>query len=293
MRKLDKKFISKHKHQEIIITGSHAVKILEDIGLVLHILAFVLGLLTVTGMFLSTGEGNVEHFKHNVEIATLVVVALILIQFAVTPIIERMILKSLLKDFWGTTEIATSLSYPVEVDPFKNFGSVVKSEDSLQLEETRLGWTTVKKFPFKRVLTVQQSTPVTTKRWSRYAASDGTFNFGLIPIYIIIDVSHKVIKFEGRANILFSRQKDLPEKRILFTFHYRDKKAEWSGISPEHPLFGEWIWDSQLAEDIKQGTEGKRNQALMNNQAVADAFKRRRSNDEDNEYLKYANENKH
>ncbi len=289
MRKLDKKFVNKHKHQEIIITGSHAVKILEDIGLILHIAAFILGLLTISGMVGHAGD----KYKHVVELATLIVVALILIQFALTPIIERMVLKRLLKDFWGTTDIATSMSYPLEVDPFKNFGSVVKSEDSLQLETTRLGWTTVKLFPFKRVLTIQQSTPVTTKRWSRYAASDGTFNFGLIPIYIIIDVSQSVIKFQGRANILFSRQKDLPEKRILFTFYYKDKKAEWSGIAPEHPLYGEWIWDTQLAEEIKKGSEGKRNQALMNNQAVAEAFERRRSIAEENEYTKHVDDKRH
>ncbi len=282
MRKLDKKFINKHKHQEIVITGSHLIKILEHVGLVLHILAFVLGILTLTGM---VGHASAE-FKHMVELATLIVVALILIQFAFTPVLERLILKRLLKDFWGINEIATSLSYALEIDPFKNFGSVIKSEDSLQLETTRLGWTTVKLFPFKRVLTIQQSTPVTTKRWSRYAASDGTFNFGLIPIYIIIDMHQGVIKFQGRANILFSRQRDLPEKRILFTFHYKDKKAEWCGVAPEHPLFGEWIWDSGLAEQIKSGTSGKRNQALMNNQAVADVFKKRHSDDTDEKELK-------
>ncbi len=277
MRKLEKKFIKRHKHQETIITGSPWIRFFETVGLWLHILAFFLGFATLLGVF--THEES--EFTHTLEIITLVVIALIILQFAATPIIERVVVRALLKDFWGINEIATSLKYSRDIDPMKNFGTIIDEEVSLQLEETRLGWTTVRRFPWKRVLTIQQSTPITTKRWSRYAASDGTFNTAFVPIYIIVDVHQKVIKFQGRVNVLFTRHKNIAEKRIMFTFHYRDKVANWSGIFPDHPLYGEWIWDKTISQKIKEDTVGKRNQALRNNKAVADAFKNRKLNTEE------------
>ncbi len=283
MRNLDKKFIKEHSHQEIIVTGSPLLKLLETIGVWLHIVAFILGLVSVAGLIAgSATEGEASHggianATHIVEYATLFVVALIIIQFAITPFIERAMLKYLLKEFWGTNEIATSFKYATDIDTLKNFGTVVNEVTSLQLEETKLDWRVIRWFPFKRVLTIQQCTPITTKRWSRYAANDGTLNVAIIPIYIIIDVHQKTVKFQGRANILFSRQKNIPEKRIMFTFHYKDKTASWSGIFPEHPMYGEWLWDNNIADEIRSGTAGKKNQAMRNNKAVAAAFRERKS----------------
>ncbi len=280
MRKLEKKFIKRHQHQEIIITGSPLIRFFETVGLWLHILAFFLGFATLLGVF--THEAS--EFTHTLEIVTLIVIALIILQFALTPIIERFTVKRLLRDFWGTNEIATSLKYSRDIDPMKNFGTIIDEVVSLQLEETKLGWTTVRKFPWKRVLTIQQSTPITTKRWSRYASSEGTFNTAFVPIYIIVDVHQKVIKFQGRVNVLFTRHKNIAEKRIMFTFHYKDKVANWSGIFPEHPLYGEWIWDKTISQKIKEDTTGKRNQALRNNKAVANVFESRRSSTEETNF---------
>ncbi len=277
MRNLDKKFIKEHAHQEIIVTGSPVLRVLEMVGVWLHILAFVLGLFSIAGIFISHDSHATEYLEY----VTLFVIALIIIQFAITPIIERTMLKVLLKEFWGTNEIATSFKYATDIDTFKNFGTVTKEVSSLQLEETQLDWKVVRWFPFKRVLTIQQCTPITTKRWSRYAANDGTLNIAIVPIYIIIDTHQKTIKFQGRLNVLFSRQKNIPEKRIMFTFHYRDKLASWSGLYPEHPMYGEWLWDNELADEIKSGTAGKRNQAMRNNKAVAEAFKERKTTDGD------------
>ncbi len=282
MRKLEKKFIRNHSHQEIIITGSRAMIILEMIGLWLHILALFLGSFTLFGFLLNEGS----ELTHIMEIITLVVVALIVLQFVLTPIIERIVLKRLLKDFWGTTEIATSMKYATEIDPVKNFGAVVSAVDSVQLEETKLEWQTVRYFPWKRVLTIQQCTPITTKRWSRYASSDGTLNVAIVPLYIIIDVHQKVIKLQGRMNVLFTRQKNIPEKRIMFTFHYEDKLATWSGVAPDHPFYGEWIWDPSIAEKIKDRTAGLKNQAAMNNKVVMDIFEKRNSTTEETKVVK-------
>ncbi len=274
MRKLEKKFIKDHSHQEIIITGSKAMNFLEVVSFWLHLLALVLGIMSFFGFLLSEGSS----LTHYIEIATLIIITLIIIQFVMTPIIERRVLRYLLKDFWGTTEIATSMKYATEIDPVKNFGSVTSAVESVQLEETKLEWQTVRLFPIKRVLTIQQCTPVTTKRWSRYASSDGTLNVAIVPLYIIIDVHQKVIKLQGRMNILFTRQKNIAEKRIMFTFHYKDKLASWSGIAPDHPFFGEWIWDKTISEKVKSQTKGVKNRAAMNNQIVSDIFEGRKNN---------------
>lgn len=282
MRKLDKKFIRSHAHQEIIITGSALFKTLELIGIWLHIIAFVVGFISVVGVLSGSilGHGNeeLEHIKTGFEITTLVVIALILLQFAVTPILEKIVLKNILKDFWGTNEIATSMKYPTDIDPITNFGTILSEVDSVQLEETRISWTVSRYIPFKQVLTIQQCTPITTKRWSKYASTDGTFNTVVVPLYIIIDLKQKSVKLQGRSNVLFTRQKEIPEKRIMFTFHYKERVAEWSGLFPDHPLYGEWIWDSEVTKEIKLNTAGEKNQAIKNNQAVAEAFKRKRGN---------------
>ncbi len=277
MRKLEKKFIKNHSHQEIIITGSKSMVVLETIGLWLHMAALFTGVLTLIGTL-----GHSE-FARILELITVVIVALIVAQYILTPIIERYVLKKLLKDFWGTNEIATSMSYPTEVDPIKNFGAVISAVESVQLEETKLEWQTVRYFPFKKVLTIQQCTPVTTKRWSRYASSDGTLNVAIIPLYIIIDTHQKTIKLQGRMNVLFTRQKSIPEKRIMFTFHYKEKLASWSGVAPDHPFFGEWIWDPTIAHKVKSKTDGVRNQDAMNNKVVMDIFEKRKTSTSETE----------
>ncbi len=273
MRKLEKKFIKRHSHQEIVITGSKIFSILEYIGIWMHIMAFAVGLLTIVGV----STESASEATHILEIVTLVIVGLILLQYAITPFLERIMLRFLLKEFWGTNEIATSLRYATDIDPMLNFGTVIEEVDSVQLEETKLEWTITRWFPLKRVLTIQQCTPVTTKRWSKYASTDGTFNTAIVPLYIIIDIKQHVIKLQGRANVLFTRQRDIPEKRIMFTFHYRDRIAEWSGNFPDHPLYGEWIWDKTVSEEIKNQNKGEKNQALKNNVAVAEAFRKRKT----------------
>lgn len=282
MIKLEKKFLKAHKHQEIVITGSPLFSILETIGVWLHIAAFIIGLATFFGFFSKETEHGEEVFRI-LEATTLIIVGLIILQFTITPFLERIMVKSLLKEFWGTNDIATSLKYATGVDTMTNFGVITSEVESLQLEKTKLDWNVVSLFPFKRVLTIQQTTPITTKRWSKYAATDGTFNTAIVPLYIIVDVKQHVIKFQGRINILFTRQKDIPEKRLMFTFHYKDKIAEWTGLFPQHPLYGEWLWDKEIANEIRKETSGKRNKALENNEAVKKLFNKKRRENGTNE----------
>ncbi len=267
-KKLDKEFFSLNKHQEILFVGSRLFTILETIGIWLHVIAFAAGILAITGL----AEGF-EKAAHVLEILTLVIVGLIIVQFILIPIIKKIYLKKLLKDFWGDTKIATSLKYPLEIDTLSKFGTITKSADSMQLENTRIKWHVGSWFPFKKVLTIQQWSKVTSSGWKKYKAIDGTFNQVIVPIYMIVDVKSKAIKFQGRANILYVKKNvEIPEKRVSFSFNYVDKIANWSGIFPEHPMYGEWIWDSELSEKLESKVGAKKNLQIKTNKEVEKAF---------------------
>ncbi len=268
-KKLDKELLKKHHHQEIIITGSRWFEALETFGIWLHIMAFILGIFALTGIAIDV-DGHITHY---LEMVTIVIVGLIILQHGLMPSAKRIILKSLLDEFWGEKEIATSLSVPTVIDTTTNFGNVKKAFNSRQIEATELKWTTVRWFPFKRVLTVRQSSPVTEKKWKKYAAKDGTLNTAFLPLYIIIDIKSNVIKFQGRVHILYVDELEIEEKRVVFTFHYKDRVARWTGVFPDFPLYGEWIWDSKLATKIKHENEGKRKQDKVNSKAVSKVFK--------------------
>ncbi len=268
-KKITKELLKTHRHQEIIITGSKLFAFLELFSVWLHIAALIIGILTIAGV-VSDASSEAAHY---LEIATIVVVALIIIQHALMPFAERIVLRALLDEFWGTNDIPTRFSIPTEIDINEHFGKVKKTNDIWQIEKTELKWVVARWVPFKKVLTVRQESPVTTKRFAKYAAEDGTLNTAFIPLYIIIDIKENIIKFQGRAHLMYTKDKNYPEKRITFNFHYVDRRAEWSGQFPEHPLFGEWLWDSDVAKNINKQNEGKRNTDKKNSKGVAKAFK--------------------
>ncbi len=267
-KKLSKELLKKHRHQEIIVTGSRFFTALELLGFWLHILAFVIGIFTIFGVAIN----YMSDFTHYLEIITIFIVGLIIVQFLTFPFMERVYLRALLNDFWGENQIATSLMYPTEVDITNNFGTVTKNFESFQIETTKIQWTVVRWFPFKKVMSIQQVSPITSKRWKRYQDKDKTLNTAIIPSYIIIDRKQKMIKFNAKVDILYTKY-EFPEKRVVFAFNYKNKKAVWSGKFPEYPLYGEWIWDRKLADKIVKNNEGKKNEHKKNSKAVSKIVK--------------------
>ncbi len=269
-KKLSKELLKEHKHQEIVVTGSRFFTLLELVGFWLHIIAFVIGVLTISGLAIN----YMSDLTHYLEIITMLIVGLIIVQYLTFPFMERVYLRALLNDFWGENQIATSLKYPLEVDIANNFGTVTKHYESFQIETTKIQWTVVRKFPLKKVMTIQQVSPVTSKRWKKYQDKDKTLNTAMIPSYIIIDRKQKTIKFNAGVNILYTKYK-FPEKRVVFAFSYKHKKAVWAGKFPEYPLYGEWIWDKKLADKIAKTNQGKKNEHKKNSKAVSKIVKKK------------------
>lgn len=263
-KELSKKVVKHNKHQEIVFIGSKFFDIIEHISFWLHITALVLGILTVTGL-----ASGFEHFTHYMEIATLVVISLIIAEFLFVPSLEKLIMRKMLKDLWGTNDIPTTIRFPTAVDPSKDFGTVKDYFESTQIEETSIEWIRVHPLARRR-LAICQKSPVTNRKFKKYADENGDLNYYFVPIYIIVDLERKIIKFQGKINFVNDIDKnELPEMRLTFNFDLVNKKVTWSGIFPGMPAYGEWIWNKRIATELKNSSDKAKKQS----KAVKKEFK--------------------
>jgi hypothetical protein len=87
---------SKKEQQDVLIVGSYLYKILELSAMLLHLAVLILSFLSITEILTLSNE----NINHGLEIATFVVIILIIIDtFIVIPITKRRFIKKNLKTF--------------------------------------------------------------------------------------------------------------------------------------------------------------------------------------------------
>lgn len=233
------------KHQEILIVGSIAMEILELLGTILHIASLSLGIITITELIIVHGEINT--LEKVLEITTLVIISLLVIQYITSPIIRRILLKWKLRDIWGEIEINSKLKI-VKDSKFTDFLSEI-SQIEEKFHKTKLvtGWKRTHKFMGKKIFEINLEflnlENLNTKNDSIKVVR--TFN----PKYIIIDVRTNELKFHSSLksnDVVFKNKKD-----FIFTFYSGKQHASWSGVYPENPIYGEWNWGIEESNDAK------------------------------------------
>lgn len=221
---INKKIIN--EKQDILIIGSYWYKILEMLAILLHVTVLILSFLSITEILTVSNE----NINHGLEISTFIVIVLIIIQtFLVMPITKRRYIKKNLKSFWGTNLITTKVNIPLKIKANADlYGKILEHEETIRHELIKVKWKS------KRLLTSNINIEI------KYQKSYIKFLIN----YIIIDVKNEKIRIDAKLLDLKSK-KIILHRDFIFTFYIDKKIAHWSGIFPQHPLFGEWIWPKE------------------------------------------------
>lgn len=222
--------------QNISVFGSFFFHLIELVGLLLHILAFALGLITLVGITLE-GTGHLEEIF---EICTLIVVALIITLHFIKPYIKKVIAKSMLIDFWGVNYIDKKLLSPTKIDlKSSGFGTIVSAKEVTSIEEVYIGWVRKSKFK-KKKLAIAMTIPAVKRKWKKYADEDGNLVAFYVPKTLSINAKNQTMKMN--SNISFADFVDDIKRETLFEFDGIKETIRWSGVFPDFPFYGEWKW---------------------------------------------------
>lgn len=214
---------SAKEQQDVLIVGSYLYKILEFSAMLLHFAVLILSFLSITEILTLSNE----NINHGLEIATFVVIIFIIIDtFIVIPITKRRFIKKNLKTFWGTNLITTKVNVPLRIEADKDlYGKIIEHEETIRHELIKINW--------KSHRWLKSNINVEIKYEDTYVK--------FIINYIIIDLKSNKIRID--AKLLNLKNEEIVLNRdFIFTFYIDKKIAHWSGIFPQHPLFGEWIW---------------------------------------------------
>lgn len=228
-------------HQEIIIVGTKWVELLKFLSFVAHILALLLTFIAMIGI----ATTNSLKLQHILEIATIAIVGLIVLEYIAKPYIKRLTVSRYLKDLTGRRIVKTKSNVPLEIDTNNDLASVSKENILKKNEEIEIGWMNLP-FESKRlVITLKMEADARRKR---FADEDGYFTRFIAPVYIIVDARRGLIKLKSRYNIKTDDQEG--ERELMITINYRTKEITWSGIFPLFPIYGEWSWDEDVTQEI-------------------------------------------
>lgn len=242
--KEEKNKISKHtKEQSITITNSKIFDFLEVFSVFLHIVAFVLGIVTLTGIII-LGE-NAETAQHDIEIITIVIVGLIIFLYFIDPLIKKIAIKNALNSFWGTNKVNTIIIAPKNVvfkpSELGQYGYIKDKTESHQTEKITVGWVK-SKYKMKTTLGFVMEIPITkeTKKWSERTDNNETINY-MMPKHILLDLKTRVLMMSAIL-INDSVSGEYDDTVIEVKFNLKKLNMKWTGSFPEHPFYGEWEW---------------------------------------------------
>ncbi|BDU67677.1 MAG: hypothetical protein TYPL_3300 [Candidatus Tyloplasma litorale] len=233
---LRKKYINSGQYQDILIVGSRVFDTLRNIGFILHVLAFIMGILTLTDIILGGNSRSMEIL----EIVTLIIIGLIILEHVLFPFSERLWTRYLLRNFWGVNKISTKIISPKIVLLNETFSKVHDEEIKTQVETISINWIKLHKFSLSKIFVIQSKMNVPNE-WKSMANENKEMFKIFIPNYLIVDLKRKEIKYHS---VLRLSNLDLPyHKEFVFTFNYDKNEATWSGIFPSNPMYGEWEWN--------------------------------------------------
>lgn len=235
-----------HAAQDIEIIGAKGWDLAEKFGVILHIAAFVLGILTLLGIAFNA------KIEHSLEITTLVVIGLILLQALVKPIIKKIFLHNNLAEIWGDSRIKNT-TYTIDGTTItKNYKHSIKAKEEMITEENiHLGW--YKKKWYKRQKFVFQ-----------IFDENNEILISFLPRIIIIDMELKHIKLSGYMTFPGDSENRTRESNIEFKLGKRGQRvlrnAKWYGNFPDYPVYGKFTWTDKKVKLSEKGKERRGNE---------------------------------
>ncbi len=233
----------KKLEQELVIINFLSLEIIEKINVFLHILAILFGITSLVEF-----SFHLNSFETFFEIATIIVILIIVVWELTKPFMKRFILKRKINFIWGNRRYKTRLSVieRISIGKEKNNGELIsildqKNYDSIQ--DIWFGYTNNvfnKKFIYK----------IQLKGTWRKILTEGiedTENKVLfakmVPSFILLDMKEKTIELTSKNTLIYSDDKILFETLktpIIFKINYDKKEMNWSGTLPNNPTHGNW-----------------------------------------------------
>lgn len=245
---LNKKRARQIKHinnaQDIDLMGSKAWDIAEKVGVILHMVAFVLGTLSLIDIAIN------EESKHILEIVTLVVVGIILLQAFLKPLFKRIFLHNNLYELWGESRIKNNTYTINDTSITKDYKHSIIIKDKMITEENIfLGWYREKWYKNNKFV------------FQVFDENDNVL-ISILPRFIILDLELGLIKMTGYMTFPGTNDNKSRETNIEFNFdapHRRvEKVAKWYGNFPEYPVFGEFTWTKKSVKLTKKAKEERK-----------------------------------
>ncbi len=211
---------------------------LEFFSILLHISLVVF---TIVALILTFEHTNVsEQILLAIEITGVVLVLLIVLNYFSVPIVKRIYIKNYFKPFWGNLIVNTKIFIPqkininerdflADIESFQKMGSV---------SNINIGWMSKNPYRSHLEIIIANQQKVTT-------ALDNNFDKLFFDIsHINIDTHEKIIVLEAKIIIYKSdtRQFEFTDRSCFMKIDQKNKIAKWSGVMPEHPLYGSWEW---------------------------------------------------
>ncbi len=234
------------KKQSILIVNKRFFEFWEQFGFVLHILALILGVLSITFEVIHLEINGFEAISLIFEVLTIVVVFLIVSIHLLTPVIKQRIVRESLRAFWGKKKVNVTLKWPLEMTFDKEGFPAIKKES-----ETRTLVTDVDVFWdrtrfLERRLKYKMKTTFDDETRELFASSNlvenDFYEETFSPMHIIYNGETKVLTMLVKREIKVDG--DLLSREWLFHFDTEKQEVNWSGFMPDSPVYGEWDWNT-------------------------------------------------
>ncbi len=224
---------------EVLLSNSKAYIWLERIGVILHIVAFLFGIITLIEISWFEEQEVVSIF---LESLTLFVIFLILLNSILRPLFKKILIRHFLKEFWFKTRIENIFNLPISknitIDTTKSGDELTRVDYHRIVTRDHVDISFKRVKMFKWILNIEYTSPEYFK---------STFKWKID--HIFIDAGKKVMEMEVcLEDEIFEIIKKIepniivPSNKFVYTIDLANKRAAWIGKNHNNTptWFGEW-----------------------------------------------------
>ncbi len=229
------KYISKRRikdeKQEIVFKNFPLYEFWEKFALLLHIVGFILGAMTVFDL-------TIFHvYEKLLETLTLIIVGFILINRFSIGIIKKIVIRISFNWFWGESTIDTSYSIPLSIksenENLNTFVEIAEEKKINTLTVANAGWYwngLSLEFGWTAEVIIENEPGL--KKFI-----DTGKNMLYHPQHVIYDFKKRQIQF-----IMNYCYEDGSVTEFIGKIDVRKKSIQWYGRLPDSPIYGTWNW---------------------------------------------------
>lgn len=245
----------KHKSnkQNIIVSHSKLYHFIEKSLLFFHIFLLVITIVTFLGFLVN--------FPHDVELAfeiiTVLLIFTVVLLAMLQPIIIKYYVRKILGPFWGEHIIETKIFRLTKLEraPESIFTSIKEADVAIAEERINIRWKNGLFSSNKLHMNAEIS-----------GENGKIFKFKFLIKFIIVNIG------EGRivlnAKLKNTDTDEIENRSFLLNFNPNKQRALWSGLLPNHPNFGEWVWESISKEEEIEENESLTDKKIFENEII-------------------------